>query len=107
MKAKLLIFVGILFLTVGIMFRAFDISQVVGLLLIVLGAVMKSTYIIIKLYSKEYKPGVELVLLLAGLFLFFYFRYSDHPFSEIFMGLGIVLKVSFVILFIRKMRGRR
>ena len=104
MKSKLFIYLGIFSLTAGILLRAFDLAELLGLILIFLGATLKSTYIILKFVKKEYKPGIELFFLIVGLSLFLCFRCSAHPWAWELMILGVVFKIVFVVLFIRKMR---
>jgi uncharacterized membrane-anchored protein len=107
MKSKLLIYIGIVTLVTGILLRVAEIAEIMGLVLIILGAALKSTYIILKWIKKDYKPGVELLFLAIGLSLFLCFRCSTHPWAWELMILGVGFKIVFVLFFIRKMRGRR
>lgn len=76
--------------------------------LIFSGAIMKISYIYIKYKRGEYKPGKELILLYVGLTLFFtgiFFKYHESPLHPAyFLASGGLLKLSFIIQFIRKTR---
>ena len=110
MKQKWTLFAGILLLILGIILRkAFDIDSI-GLLLIISGVLFKSYYIIHKIIIGEYKPGFELLFLAIGLTVFFS-RYYLHTLvmaipAGVFMGIGISLKILFIVLFIRKTKAQ-
>lgn len=101
---KILIYSGILLLVSGIVLRSAYELAIPGMVLIILGVSLKTIYILLKLRSGDYKPGVELIMLAAGLSLFFTAKQIDPPWSIIMKVSGIVLKVAFVVIFIRKSR---
>lgn len=109
MKSKALLFVGIGMLITGILLRKAFNLEISGLILILLGVVMKTVYIVSKARSGEYQPGRELIYLFTGLALFLSGLYlKSTPYDSInpvfFIGTGITLKVIFIILFIKKVR---
>jgi len=106
MVSKKLLFIGIILLIIGIIVRKLTDYELSGLVLIIIGVVCKTIYIIAKARSGEYQPGKELIFLGAGLFLFLsglYFRHSDHNLSyPIYMIItGLILKVAFIVRFIQ------
>jgi energy-coupling factor transporter transmembrane protein EcfT len=101
---KYIIFIGIFLLIAGIILRSTGFLPLPGLVLIITGGTLKLIYIIAKMINKEYKPGAELLLLFVGLGLFFLGRHFIPDWTNVMMTLGILFKVSFVFLFIRKTR---
>ena len=101
MKLKWLLFVGIALLTSGILLKKFSELSIEPILLIIVGVLLKTYYIIGKVRNGEYKPGSELGILLIGLCLFLsglYFRSHEGPFNATYLiAAGISLKVVFVI----------
>jgi len=105
-KLKRLIYVGIILLSIGLALRYFSEYQILATLLIAGGILGKVAYLLIRLKSKFYKPGIELLFLITGLALFFLGLYlksanGNHLYIY-FMLSGILLKVVFVIKFIKK-----
>lgn len=112
MKSKGLLFAGIVLLVIGILFRKVLYFEITGLVLILTGVTMKTIYIINKARSGEYKPGSELIYLFLGLTIFLSGLYLKsiqyNPINPgILIGTGIVLKVIFIFLFIKKVRVNR
>jgi hypothetical protein len=111
MKSKWTLFTGIILLTVGIVLRKITGLGIEAMVLIIVGVLFKVYYIISKARNGEYKPGNELLFLVIGLVMFFtgiYLRNHDSPFDPLFLIIpGILLKVVFIILFIRKIRKTR
>jgi hypothetical protein len=109
MKLKWVLFLGILLLTTGIILRMFTEMRFVAILLIILGVLLKTIYIISKARSGEYKPGYELIFLFIGLCLFFsglYFRTHKPAYPFVFLMVsGLILKTAYIILFIVKVRA--
>ena len=75
--------------------------DVLGLILIITGVTIKVIYILAKFKSGEYKPGKELLFLVAGLILFFtglYLKNIDQNLivSIYLIVLGLALKVIFI-----------
>ena len=111
MKQKWPLFIGILLLIIGIVVRkAFNISTG-GLILIITGVLFKTYYIINKIVIGEYKPGFEVFFLVIGLTIFFLRNYLHLQINAIptgaFMGIGITLKIIFIVLFIKKSKAQR
>ena len=111
MKLKWILFTGIVLLTIGILLKKFSNLSFEPILLIITGVLLKIYYLIGKARSGEYKPGVELGILLVGLLLFLsglYARSHETAFNAAYLIIpGITLKVIFVILAISKMRSQR
>jgi hypothetical protein len=111
MKKKWTLFTGIILLIVGIIIRKSTGLSMEGLVIILIGVLFKSYYIISKIKSGEYRPGYEIAFLFAGLVLFLtglYLRAHNPPFNPVFLIVpGISLKVVFILLFIVKTRSSR
>ena len=106
MKSKVLLFIGIILLVVGIILKKITQMDVLGLASIITGVIFKSIYILIKVKSGEYKPGRELIFLVAGLLLFFtglYLRGINQTLIKpiYLIVFGITLKITFIIRFIQ------
>jgi len=106
MKSKVLLFIGIILLVAGIILKKMTQMDVLGLTLIIIGVTFKSIYILAKVRSGEYKPGKELILLVAGLLFFLtglYLRGNEQTlFNPIYLIiLGITLKITFIIRIIQ------
>lgn len=109
MKRKYLIFVGIVLLIGGILMKMLGTSGPLPLLLIILGASCKLTYLAYSITEKSYHPGWEMTLLYGGLGVFFfgiYLRKHGFDLGWIVELLGILMKMSFIFFFIRKKRRR-
>lgn len=112
MNSKILLFSGVVLLVIGILLRKMTELEIIGLILIIIGVTCKSTYIVWKARTGEYKPGKELFALALGLSLFFtglYLRGSEQNLiNPIYLiVLGITLKLIFVIRFIQISRSLR
>ena len=112
MGSKKMLFLGISMLIIGILVRKLSSFEMSGLVMIVTGVICKTVYIIAKVKTGEYRPGKELLFLGFGLLLFLsglYLRKSDqnltYPLYLIFVGL--ILKVIFIIKFIRIVKKNR
>ena len=108
MKSKWTLIAGIFLLTAGIISRKTTGLAVEGLIMIIIGVLFKTYYVVSKARSGEYKPGYELIFLFGGLAMFLtgiYLRAHAPPFNPTFLiAPGISLKVVFIILFIIKSR---
>lgn len=109
MNIRLLLYLGIVLLVLGIF--SINISQLegIGIYLIVGGVLCKLAFIISVIQSGRYRVGMEIVFLLVGLILFLIGK-SDlvNPLlSSIFIITGISLKIVFVLLFIRKLKKQK
>ncbi|MFC2136727.1 hypothetical protein ACFLTE_01015 [Bacteroidota bacterium] len=106
MKNKWWIYIGIILLAFGILLKKMTDLSIIPILLILLGAIFKINYLVLKLRSGEYKPGYELLLLLIGLLLFLSGMYLKSHESSVnpafFIIPGIIMKIGFVIMFIIK-----
>ena len=112
MNPKLLLFTGIILLVIGILIRKMTELEIFGLLLIIIGVTCKSTYIVMKARTGEYKPGKELFALALGLLLFFiglYLRGSEQTLINptYLIISGITLKIVFIVRFIQISRSIR
>lgn len=110
MKNNWMLFLGISLLIIGVLLRALtDLTQISSILL-ALGIFLKILYLLVKIRDRSYKPGLELSALIIGLLLFFSGRYLGKQEIEFYpillMVTGILLKIGFVILIIRKIRGQ-
>jgi len=108
MNSKWALFSGISLLTAGIVLRMFAELGFSAILLIILGVLLKTYYIISKARRGEYQPGYELFFLFVGLTLFFtglYFRNHkpDYPFVFLMVS-GLILKTVYIIMFIVKVK---
>jgi hypothetical protein len=70
MKSKWTLFAGIILLIAGIVIRKTSGFAPEGLLMIIMGVLLKTYYVVSKARSGEYKPGKELLFLFVGLGLF-------------------------------------
>ena len=112
MSSKILLFSGIVLLIIGIVLRKMTELEIIGLILIIIGVTCKSTYIVLKAKSGEYKPGKELFVLALGLLLFFmglYLRGSEQSFiNPLFLIIsGLTLKIVFIVRFVQITRSQR
>ena len=111
MKKKWTLFTGIILLITGIIIRKSTGFSIEGLVMILVGVLFKTYYIIGKVRSGEYRPGYELAFLIVGLMLFLtglYLRAHNPPFNPLFLIVpGLSLKVVFIILFIVKTRSSK
>lgn len=109
LRSKAFLFTGIILLVIGITIKKMTSLEVIGLILIGTGILLKTIYIVSKARSGEYKPGKELIYLFLGLLLFMtgiVIRKSDsvsnYPIYLIFSGL--LLKIVYVVTFVRMIK---
>lgn len=106
LKGKLLLYVGLLLLTIGLLFRYLSNYQIFAAVLVFIGIAGKLVYLISKLKAKNYNPGLELIILLIGLVVFFigiYLRSQGiSNLGVFFIIAGLTLKVGFILMFFRK-----
>lgn len=110
MTKKPILFIGILLLISGILIKNMTTFNALGLTLILTGVGLKTFYIVLLGKSGAYVPGKELILLVLGLILFLsglYLKrsYEDIWFAVYMMGIGLVLKLGFVIAFMRNVKN--
>lgn len=106
MKSKLLLFIGIILLILGVFLKKTFHLDTLGITLIITGVICKSIYIIQKIKRGEYSPGKELIFLVTGLLLLFiglYLQGIDQILIKpIFLIVaGIIFKTIFIIRFIQ------
>jgi hypothetical protein len=111
MASKSILFAGIILLVAGIVIRKATGFSIAGLIVILLGVGCKTYYIIGAIRSGLYRPGPEIWLLFVGLALFLgglYLRGSDFFIDPVYLiGLGLTMKILFVIRFIQLVRHSR
>ena len=111
MKSKKLLFIGIMLLILGIVFRKYTDMTGLGLSMILIGVACKTIYIIAKAKSGEYKPGKELIWLFLGLALFLtgLVLKSNSPgmIASALIVSGLSLKLLFILIFIRKVKTHK
>ena len=114
MTKKSLLFIGIFLLVVGILIRSSTDFGSLGLILILVGVACKTLYIIGKIKTGEYIPGKEMYLLITGLALFLggiYMRKNNLDAgtisANVFIFIGLSLKILFIIGFVRKVKAAR
>lgn len=107
MKLKNLIFIGVVLLVSGIVLRIIGCCPVLAVIIIIAGVSSKLSYVITSIINKTYKPGKELLLMYMGLVVFFtglYFRRHGIPMGIPLEVIGITMKITFIVLFIRIMK---
>lgn len=107
LQRKHILFVGIIALVTGLIAKQWVEFCNWPLMLIMTGGSLKLLYVALEITSKSYHPGKELLLLILGLLVFFagiYLGREEVAFAYLMMITGLMLKVSFVIFFIRKKR---
>lgn len=106
MKSKWTLFAGIILLIAGIVIRKTTGLAIEGLVMIIVGVLLKTYYLISKARNGEYDAGKELLFLFVGLGLFLgglYLRSSTgFIYAPVMILTGIVLKIIFITLFIIK-----
>ena len=114
MAKKPLLFIGIIMLLIGILIRKSTELDLVGLLIILTGVTLKCIYIIGKIKNGAYKPGLEVLFLIIGLFLFLggiYLRNNNLDLlfvpAMFFIITGLILKIVFIVLFIKKLKDSK
>ncbi len=104
-----MIFVGLVLLLGGLLLKPLTESAI-PLIMIMTGGTLKLIYVMISFLNKTYRPGKELLLLLMGLTVFFTGVYLKRQGFEgwlVIEASGILMKVTFVLLFIKKLRAVR
>lgn len=108
---KWLLFVGLGLLLLGVVFNRLIEDAVWPVILLLTGVGLKFTYIAFKIIRNGYRPGTEMLFLISGLLLFFTgLHLSPDANTEIVSFpnalrlTGVVFKIIFIVLFIRKIR---
>lgn len=111
MKKKWPLFTGIVLLTLGIILKKTTNFDPWSLIILLSGVAFKVAYIITRIVKKEYKPGYELLFLFIGLTMFLggiILHKQGILENPAFLKItGISLKVIFIIIFIKKSRGKK
>lgn len=110
MNSKSILFFGIALLLAGIALRKLTSFELIGLLLILTGVCCKMLYIIAKVKEGAYQPGMELIFLVVGLFLFLSGLYLQSQSITlinplILIVIGLSFKIVFIFQFIRIVRS--
>ena len=102
------LFTGIALLTIGIFLRILVDPTWPSYIFIALGVCFKVFYIAALYKTGNYKPGLEMLALIVGLTLFsigLILKYSTSDINPyLFIAPGIMFKLTFIILFIAKLR---
>ncbi len=106
---KWLLYTGLGLLMIGIVFNRLIEDAVWPVVLLLTGVGLKVVYISFKLIRNSYRPGIEMIFLITGVFIFFTGLYLSSPantaivsFPNVLRLTGVVFKTIFIILFIRK-----
>lgn len=92
----------------GVSMRIIGVGGMSSYFLIGFGVLSKLSYLLKMLINKEYKPGYELLVLYSGLAIFFsgiFIKNQDvWDYAFLLIYCGIIFKITFVFLFVRKLR---
>ena len=111
MNTKYFLYLGLILLLLGVVFRYFTPFMVMGLGLIISGVILKLIYIAMAMAKGQYKPGTESLYLIVGLGLLFlgiwYKTNIEASFGYILMVIGLSLKALFILVFVRKIKQHK
>ena len=106
-----LLFVGLGLLMLGIVFNRLTEDAVWPVLVLLTGVGLKFIYISFKIIRNGYRPGVEMLFLVTGLILFFTGLHLSPDANTAIVSFpnalrltGVLFKIIFIVLFIRKIR---
>ena len=104
-KTKWKLILGLIILISGIVLKLLSDHDVLAIILIIIGALLKTSHIIGIIRNKSYQAGIEILVLVIGLSLFFFGLYvcQIESLAQLFIISGLVLKTIFVVWFIRKL----
>lgn len=107
-KNKILIYVGIFLILIGLFLRYYFQILFLGNGFIIAGALSKIIYLFLSVISKKIKIGYEIIFLIVGLILVVVgSRFKTYDFilriHPILMVIGVLFKIIFVALWIKKM----
>lgn len=104
-KSKWKLILGLVLLILGIVLKLLTDHDVLAIILIVMGVLLKTIHIIVIIQNKSYQPGLEFLVLVIGLSLFFFGLYvcQIDGIARLFIISGLSLKILFVVWFIRKL----
>ncbi len=110
MGYKLLLYIGIVLLTIGVVLSIVTAMELLPLVFIFSGVACKVFYIAQRIISGEYQAGWEFLYLAIGLILFlggiYLSNQTEQNYPHVMKIAGLTLKGVFVILFILKSRKR-
>jgi peptidoglycan/LPS O-acetylase OafA/YrhL len=111
-RGMLLLYLGLLCICAGVVLCFTVVDDSYPLWLFIVGGVMKFVYLYLAYRKGRYKPGVELLFLIAGMFILalgISIRTSnpESVFGPALVAKAIVLKAVFVCMVVRKMRQHR
>ena len=108
MKQKWLLFTGLILLALGIILKITTQLIILSVLLIIIGAFFKLYYIVRTSIKCGYKPGYELLFLVAGLTIIFIGKYLTNQDIALsiwyFLIPAVCFKIVFVVLFMFKLK---
>lgn len=106
LKSKWKLFLGLILLIFGIVLKLITDHDQIAIIFIAIGVLLKLVHIVSIIKNRSYKPGWEIIILAFGLSLFFFGLYICQipSLAQLFIIIGLVLKTTFVVLFIKKVR---
>lgn len=104
-KSKWKLILGLIILILGIVLKLLTEHDVLAIILIIIGAFLKTMHVIDIIKNKSYQAGFEILVLVIGLSLFFFGLYicQIESLAQLFIISGLILKTIFVVWFIRKL----
>ncbi len=111
MTKKWPLFIGVFLITAGVLIRILTKHTFDPILIMATGGLFKMFYIRNKIKNGEYKPGIEIPVLLAGLALFLsgiYLRSENSLFNPKYLIIpGLILKGIFIFMIIKKFKNAK
>ena len=112
MRLNFLLFLGIILVVIGVLIKSIYQLDKTGILVIIIGVICKLIYIISKTRNGTYKPGKEVLILILGLLFFFMGLYNitiGHSYLKplYLIIIGIILKFIFVYKFIQSINSNK
>ncbi len=107
MRKKILLYIGILLLVIGIILKFTVASSFVSYSFILVGIALKLIYLIKSVVTKEVKLGGEMFLLIIGISLVLigtHLKTTSNYFMlhPVLITVGVVCKIIFVAVWIKK-----
>ncbi|TCO07195.1 hypothetical protein [Natronoflexus pectinivorans] len=112
MKSIWLLYVGLSFIGVAIVLRVLAFDATLTSVLFSVGGLIKILYLFLMYREAKLWPGKEMLLILAGITLIIVGAQLRDNIAQSFITLpitltGIALKISFIVVAIRKVRAAR
>lgn len=109
---KAVFFTGLILIITGILLKISTPESWISSVLISLGGTAKILFLVLTLRKNKLRPGYEMLFLLAGLALVILGAQLRKEPSTLAFALpatlsGLLLKITFILLFIRKLRSHR